>query len=292
MCVRLTRRTVVDDASLPRNLQPLVPLLAAEEFLHLADDTFLHAFLQDHVIPRAVLHTLPQLLVLAPNPAVEHQDLIVGLAPVLAGDQQKGVVGFGGGTEEVGDIHIVVIVSADDIVQDVIGIRPCIDEAAELDDIGQSPVGARTASGGWDIAAPFQIGRDRLLLLRGCSWTCFVCGGRNGFGVTGCGESKEVGIVGGGDGQVEARVCFSQGCDNERVGVHPGSGRVVLEDIVDRTAVLLVFGVVMLFGFMMFRVVMIGAVVLGSRGFGMRGHLEHWRWGRGVFHLRQIVNTT
>lgn len=132
-----TRRTVVDYASLPGDFQLLVPLLRAEELVHLPDDARLHLRVEDDVVPGAALHALPQLVALLPVATVEDEDLIVGVVPEGAGGEDQVVAGLGGGTEQVADLFVEARVAAHDVVEDV-GVRgPGVGEAAELDAVDQ-----------------------------------------------------------------------------------------------------------------------------------------------------------
>ena len=51
----ITWRAVVYYASLPWNLQSFVCVLTVEKSLYIADDRFLHAVLEDHVVPASLL---------------------------------------------------------------------------------------------------------------------------------------------------------------------------------------------------------------------------------------------
>lgn len=116
---------------------------------------------------------------------------------------------------------------ADNVVEDVFGFAPGIDVAAKLDVVNEDAWGGRNASRGWDVAAPFQVGRKG----GGSDFFGGGCGACRGM--TGSGEAEEVGGVSGADGQMEIGILLAQGGIENDIGVCARSGGVVVEGVVD-----------------------------------------------------------
>lgn len=91
----IPRRTVVYHPPLPRHLELLIRITAAEEVVHVGDDLLLLALLEDHVVPAGLLDAVPELVAFLPEAAVEDPDFVVQLVVPGAGFEEE-LVGGGG----------------------------------------------------------------------------------------------------------------------------------------------------------------------------------------------------
>lgn len=210
------RRTVVDDAPLPRHLQILIRLPAIEETVHIPADRILHVLVQNHIVPAGLGHALPQLRGLQPAPAVEHPHLAVQLVRPPARRQQQAVRRVRGRREHVlvrdAGVRAAAVAALGD-EDNVLLALPVEQELAELDVLRQRAVVAVQPRRGRREDAPAQAVR-------------LVVDGREAA-VAGAGEGEEV--AGGlrDDGQVQVGVFAAQGVDEDGVGVGAWGGGVV-----------------------------------------------------------------
>lgn len=81
-----------NDAALPRNVETLTQLAIVEEGDHILHKIFLHGRIQDHVVPRGLLHVEVQFLALSPHLIVEDVDVVVQILrpPTVCEEQAVG----------------------------------------------------------------------------------------------------------------------------------------------------------------------------------------------------------
>lgn len=159
---------MIDDPTLPRDLEPGVRVAGLEERDVVVDDGLLHPLVENDAIPRRAHDAAVQLGVLLPAPLVKNPHLAVQLVRPAPGRQQQGLGGRALRGEDVvvrpRRVRLGAVAAVDD-VQDEVVAAPAVLEPAEVELLGQRAELAVDAAGRRHIEA-LHHGREDAAVAR------------------------------------------------------------------------------------------------------------------------------
>lgn len=155
----VARWAIIDDATLPWDLQLFVCLSAVEKVLHVSTQGLLHVFVEDHVVPAGLLHGIVQLSTLLPITLIKHPDFVVQLYTPLCSisDQLVYLVRIARKNVVVLDHRVVAraISTLSDVQYDLL-VFPFVHELAKGENLSHEATPAVKSPSCRYVLAPFQ----------------------------------------------------------------------------------------------------------------------------------------